>query len=194
MAQISDTSSVLAVVDDWIDGGTYKAAFMEAFQYFQSRCQHHIHKLVDGKRIIPNSCRYKHKPSECKHEAPWTNRVSPAWMKEPLLVKIKLRCSGVRNWLGQMLGLRNEAWVNGCMPGICVAFAGSNSDVKVNDRLPILDVTHESACRKKRCSVKLHNLKKTTIALQRAQSVANGYFGVYIGKRQPTGSLETKNV
>ena len=120
----------------------------------QERCQHHIHKVVNGKRIVPNACRSKTKPKECKHEAPWTNRVSPTWMTDPLLVcrgvakMFKLRCSGARNWFGQILGVRNDEWVNGTMPGLCVALAGSNSDVKPNDRLPIIPETHEQCCKK----------------------------------------------
>ena len=62
--------------------------------------------------------------------------------------------------MGQILGMRNEEWVNGCMPGMCMAFAGSNSDVKLNDRLPITELTHEQCCKKQRCLVKQHNLKK----------------------------------
>ena len=87
--------------------------------------------------------------AKCKHEAPWTNRVSPTWMTKPLLVcrgiahRFKLRCSGARNWLGQMLLLRNDEWLNGTTHGMCVAFAGSNSDVKPNDRLPIIPEVHE---------------------------------------------------
>ena len=60
-------------------------------------------------------------------------------MKEPLLIckglakQLKLRCSGMRNWLGQTLLMRNEEWVNGTMPALCVAFAGRNSDVKPNE-------------------------------------------------------------
>ena len=139
-----------------VEANKYRSQFESAFQYFQSRCQHHIHKLVNGKRVVPNACRSKSRPTECKHEAPWTNRVSPSWMTEPLLVckgiakRFKLRCSGARNWLGQTLGLRNDEWVNGTMPGLCIAFAGSNTDVKPNDRLPITDATHESVC-PKRC-------------------------------------------
>ena len=80
-------------------------------------------------------------------------------MTTPLLVckgiakDFKLRTSGVRNWLGQTLGLRNDEWLNGCMPGICMAFAGSNSDVKLNDRLPIIEHTHEECCKGSRCLV-----------------------------------------
>ena len=120
-------------------------------------------------------------------------------MTKPLLIckglakQFQLRCSGVRNWLGQTLLLRNHAWLNGSMPGICVAFAGSNSDVKPNDRLPIIEgITHEQACGKRKCIVKKNHLKKQTRITQRTQSVTNGYFGGYIGKRQPGGSLETK--
>ena len=134
------------------DGAIFKERFNEVLQFFQSRCQHHIHPLATDKktgkekRVIPNACRAKNKPTECKHEAPWTNRVSPSWMTEPLIVceglakRLKLRTSGPRNWMGQCLGMRNDAWLNGCTPGLCVAFAGSNSDIKINDRIPILDV------------------------------------------------------
>ena len=38
------------------EAATYKEKFNKAFQYYQSRCQHHVHKLVNGKRIIPNAC------------------------------------------------------------------------------------------------------------------------------------------
>ena len=136
------------------DADKYKGAFERTFQYFQERCQLHIHKLVGGKRVIPNACRSKSHRQQCKHEAPWTNRVSPSWMSAPLIIckglakMFKLRCSGVRNWLGQTLLFRNDEWVNGTIPGMCVAFSGSNSDVKPNDRLPITADTHESVCRK----------------------------------------------
>lgn len=86
----------------------------------------------------------------------------------------KLRCSGMRNWLGQTLLLRNDAWVNGAMPGLCMAFAGSNTDVKTNDRLPITALTHEKAC-KKSC-VRKSSFGKTTRVTQRNQSVTDGYF------------------
>ena len=133
----------------------FKQTFQRAFQFFQERCQHHIHKLVDGKRVVPNACRSKTKPKECKHEAPWTIRLSPTWMTNPILVckaiakMFKLRCSGARNWLGQVMCVRNDEWLNGTMPGLCVALAGSNSDVKPNDRLPIISESHESCCHRK---------------------------------------------
>ena len=155
-------------------------------------------KTKQEKRLVPNACASRKNKRECKHEAPWTNRLSPEWMTTPLLVckgiakKFKLRTSGVRNWLGQTLGLRSEEWLNGCMPGLCVAFAGSNSDVKPNDRLPIIEETHEAHCKKKRCFAKKWSLRKATRATQRTQVVTNGYFGGYIGKRQPAGTLETK--
>ena len=89
------------------------------------------------------------------------------------------------------------------MPGLCMAFAGSNTDVKPNDRLPILPETHEAQCKRKSCAtilrrfaadrkVRKHILKKTTVNTQRMQSVTRGYFGGYIGKRQPSGGLELK--
>jgi hypothetical protein len=118
--------------------------------------------------------------------------LSPLVVCKGIAKKFKLRCSGFRNWLGQTLLVRNEAWVNGTMPGLCVAFAGSNTDVQPNDRLPILPCTHEAQCGKQRCLVKKGHLKRTTRVTQRAQSVINGYFGGYIGKRQPAGAFELK--
>ena len=88
--------------------------------------------------------------------------------------------------------MRNDAWVNGTIPGLCVALAGSNTDVQPNDRLPILECTHEAQCGKKRCLVRKGHLQKTTRVTQRTQSMTNGYFGGYIGKRQPAGALETR--
>lgn len=178
------------------EAASYSGLFEHALQFFQERCQHHIHKLVNGKRTIPNACRSKSRANECKHEAPWTNQVSPDWMQEPLVIcralakKFHLRRSGMRNWLGQILTLRNEEWLNGCMPGLCLAFAGSNTDVKLNDRLPILRSTHEKHC--KRNCVKKHSLKRATRSVQRTQNMIHGYFGGYIGKRQPAGAMETR--
>ena len=119
--------------------------------------------------------------SECKLEAPWTHRMSPTWLTEPLVVykatarQFKLRCCGMRYWQGQILVQRKNEWLNGTMPGLSIAFAGSNSDFKSNDRLPINNLTHESYC-KKGC-VKNNNLEKSTRTTQRTQSVTNGYFG-----------------
>ena len=45
---------------------------------------------------------------------------------------------------------------------------------------------------KKRCIKKQQYMKRATRATQRMQVVTNGYFGGYIGKRQPAGTLETK--
>ena len=191
-----DTRSNAKVDNDSsrIRSATYQSMFTGAFQFFQERCQYHIHKEIHGKRVVPVTCRSKTNPKECKHGFPCSNRLNTL---EPLLIcqglakRFKLRCSGARNWLGQILGLRNDEWVNGTMPAICVAFAGSNSDVKPNDRLPILAHTHEQTCGKKTC-VKKHSIKRTARLAQRAQSVSNGYFGGYIGKRQPAGKLEVK--
>ena len=180
------------------DAATFKKKFLEAQQYFQSRCQHHIHKLdpKSQKRVIPNACRCASRPQECKHEAPWTSRMNEG---EPLLVcrgiaKAKgLPCSGARNCLSTVLMTRNEEWVNGTLPGFLLAFGGSNSDTKPNDLLPIIECTHEPTCNK-RC-VRKNNLKqsKKLIRLaQRIQATTNGYFGGYVGKKQPGGKAELK--
>ena len=44
---------------------------------------------------------------------------------------------------------KHDEWLNGTMPGLCVAFTGSNTDVKPNDRLPTNPESHESCCHKK---------------------------------------------
>ncbi len=49
------------------DARGFKANFERVYQYLQERCQHHLHKLVDGKRVVTNACRAKSKPQECKH-------------------------------------------------------------------------------------------------------------------------------
>ena len=65
-------SPVMSQAEDYGDAAQYRTTFGRAFQYFQSRCQHHTHKMVNGKRIVPNACRSKCKPNQCKHEAPWS--------------------------------------------------------------------------------------------------------------------------
>ena len=127
------------------------------------------------------ACRSKLKTNECKHGAPWTNLISPDWMKQPLLIckglakQIQLRCSGQRNSLGQVLQMRNEEWVNGAMPALCVAFRGSNADVRPAEFLPIITSTHASLCQKN--CVKKHALKKSSKSTQRTQTMTAGYFG-----------------
>ena len=87
--------------------------------------------------------------------------------------------------------MRNNEWLNGTLPGFPIAFAGSNTDVQPNDRLPILTQTHEADICKAKC-VKPGRLKKMTRLVQRIQGTINGYFGGYIGKRQSAGKMETK--
>ena len=53
--------------------------------------------------------------------------------------------------LGQILGRRNSPWLDGTAPGLAIALSGSNTDVKVNDLLPITEVTHESSACTRNC-------------------------------------------
>ena len=105
--------------------------------------------------------------------------------------KRKLRCSGALNAVGQALMLRNNEWLDGPMPGLCIALGGNSTDVSPNDRLPILPETHETDICKKRC-VRPKRVKRMTRLVQRIQSNINGYFGGYITKRQRAGKMETK--
>ena len=177
------------------DGDRYKARFNRVFQHFQVRCQHHTHRNnAKGVRIVPNACRSISKPNECKRGAPWTSTMNT---DRPLLIckgiarDRKLPSSGARDMVNRVMGLRNNEWVNGTSPGLCVAFAGSNTDVRPNDLLPVIKETHEGSACKREC-FKRSSLRKVIRKAQRAQATTNGYFGGYIGKRQPAGKLETK--
>ena len=116
--------------------------------------------------------------------------------KKPLLIckalarKRKLRYSGARNALGCILGTRNNRWLRGTAPALCIGLTGGNTDVSPNDRLPILPETHEDNECKHQCAKKTR-IAKITRLTQIAQGVTNGYFGGYMGKRQPSGKMET---
>ena len=108
-----------------------------------------------------------------------------------------LRLSGKRNFLGCILGKRNSPWINGTSPAFCIGLSGSNSDVKMNDRLPIIQSTHEHSECTRRCvpadpRKRERALRRIVCKMQVAQSQTNGYFGGYISKRQKLGKLETK--
>ena len=74
----------------------------------------------------------------------------------------------------------------------------SNSDVTLNDRLPIQEETHEDNECKRRC---VPHPAKRKMALSRmirrtqvVQSQISGYFEGYISKRQKVGKMETKKL
>ena len=48
-----------------LEAANYKAKYLDAFQYFQARCQHHMHPVsqVTKKRIIPHACLLYTSPS-----------------------------------------------------------------------------------------------------------------------------------
>ena len=105
--------------------------------------------------------------------------------------KRKLRCSGSRNVLGTVLGLRNDEWFNGTSHALCVAFAGSNSDVSPCDHIPITARTHEDSVCNGNC-VRKTSLRQMIRIAQKDQAVTNGYPGGYIGKAQLAGHMELK--
>ena len=84
----------------------YKARYLDAFQYYQARCQHHNHPVseVTKKRIVPHSCRPASNKNrvECKHGAPWVerlNHVGPLLICRRIAKTRKLKCTGARNVL-----------------------------------------------------------------------------------------------
>ena len=90
-----------------------------------------------------------------------------------------------------MLLRRNNEWLNGTIPGFCLAFAGSNTDVQPNDLLPILAETHEDHICKRNCVGKRSSVAKMSRRMTLSQSTRNGYFGGYMSKRQKVGHFES---
>ena len=61
--------------------------------------------------------------------------------------------------LGRTLFVRNSEWVDGSMRGLTAVVAGSNTDVKPNDLLPITSATHEDEVCKRECVTKTFRAK-----------------------------------
>ena len=146
------------------------------------------------KRIVPHACRpTNHKNRvECKHGAPWVerlNHVGPLLICRRIANTRKLKCTGARNVLGTIFGLRNNGWLNGTSHARCMAFAGSNSDISPSDHIPIMAQTHEDSVCKGNC-VRKTPLRKMIRIAQVAQTTTDDYFGGYIGKAQPAGHIE----
>ena len=185
------------------DAKLYKSNFSRALQYFQMRCQHHMHplrrvkrKVLDTRdsskrrigdegqlvRIIPNACQSKVKSKSCTHGAPWATRINTGGGAEPVLVcpgiakRRNLRRSGTRNTVGTMLLRRNNEWLNCIIPGFCIAFAGS-------DEYHIC----KRNCVGKRCLFAKMSRRMTLL-----QSTRDGYYGGYMSNRQKVGHFESK--
>ena len=184
------------------DGTAYEAMFKQALKENQKCAQHHIHKKdpSSSKRFIPNACRCKGNEQTCKHGFPMVDKIN---RKRPLLVckglakRRRLNINGSRCMLGSTLGLRNNEWLDGAAPGLCVGLSGGNSDVKLNDRLPILSITHEDQACKKRCvptcpKKQQRRLRQEMRQMQLTFSRINGYFGGYMAKPPKSATVETK--
>ena len=134
----------------------YQAQFDRALQENMMCAQHHIHKKdpQTGERRIPKPCLSYRDGKNCKHDFPMKNKMN---RKEAMLVckgiakQRELKMTGVRNMMGCILGRRNNEWLDGTAPGLSIGLSGSNSDVKINDRLPIMTATHEDEHCSKRC-------------------------------------------
>ena len=87
--------------------------------------------------------------------------------------------------------------MNGTAPGLAIALSGSNSDVKINDLLPITELTHEDsacnrACIPKDATKRDRVTRRLALRVSQSQNQRNGYFGGYICKRQKIGKLEAR--
>ena len=121
----------------------------------------------------------------------------PVLLCKGLAKQRKLPWKGRRSVLGQILGRRNSPWLNGTAPGLAIALSGSNSDVKINDLLPITERTHEDNACSRNCipkdETKRHRvMRRLALRVGQSQNQRNGYFGGYICKRQKIGKLEAR--
>ena len=159
------------------DAGKWRQNYSKHVQTIFSLVQHHMHK-VDPKtlrRIPLNSCRKKGaKKDVCKHDFPKLHQLSGT---------VKVVCKGVarhhhlplrgrRGALGSFLGKRDDQWHSGTSPALA-AFFQSNSNIIVNDRLPITAETHCEDCPLP--CVASHKISDAIVETQRAQTMMAGY-------------------
>ena len=184
------------------DAKAYSEHFARALQENLKSAQHHIHpkKGASQQRTIPSTCLSSKSGKECKAGFPLDNRMHsgrPVLLCKGLAKEKCLPWKGKRSMLGQILGRRNSPWLDGTAPGLVIALSGSNTDVKINDLLPITEATHENESCKRRCIPK-QGAKRERVLRRLARRVAqiqtqrNGYFGGYICKRQKIGKLEVR--
>ena len=87
--------------------------------------------------------------------------------------------------------------MNGTAPGLAIALSGSNSDVKINDLLPITELTHENSTCNRTCIPK-NEIKRDSVMRRLALRVSqshnqrNAYFCGDICKQQKIGKLEAR--
>ena len=103
---------------------------------------------------------------------------------------LELRCSGRRNALGSISGPRRCSWFSGTS-ALLAKVTKSNSNVQCNYRMPILEATHDAACKSQKC-LGPNFRRRLFIIAQRAMKQMTGYFGGYISKRQKIGQFELK--
>jgi hypothetical protein len=187
------------------EAAIFKKRYEDDVQFVFSHVQHHWHtKTKEGNDVPMKYCRPygKHKVGACckrgfpKHVFRMRNgqvdmqRVRPRVICPGVARNMKLRCSGRRNMLGAIVGRRRDAYFSGTAALKAHLFR-SNTNLQVPYRLPITEHTHDTECKSTKC-LSQRNVKKMTLATQRAQKAMSGYFGGYIGKRQKTGQFELK--
>ena len=132
------------------DALAYQTQFARALQENLHFVQHHIHPKKSGSQqhTILNACLSSKSEKECKTGFRMDNRLhfnSPVLLCKGLAKKRTLPWKGRHSVLGQMLGKRYPSWLHGTAPGLAIALSGSNSDVKINNLLPMTELTHENS-------------------------------------------------
>ena len=122
------------------------------YRMIPASCQHHMHLVseVTEVTIVPHACRPRSNKNriECKHGAPWvqkSNHVDPLLICKKIAKTRKLKCTGARNVLGTILGVRNDEWLNESAHAFCVAVTGSNYDFSSCAHNPITTQTLENS-------------------------------------------------
>ncbi|CAJ1395073.1 unnamed protein product [Effrenium voratum] len=178
---------------------SYEESYRAALQVQLEWSQLHIHRMdrASGQRKVPGACRRNATETACKHGFPkdaYMNAVRPLVVCGGIARRARLPRSCRRSMVGRVLPRRNSPWLNGTAPGLALGMSGANTDVKLNDLIPVLEETHENEICGRACAAKAgrQGIKKLVRRFARAQSVTNGYFGGYISKRQKLGKLELR--
>ncbi|CAE7035443.1 esrp2 [Symbiodinium sp. CCMP2592] len=184
--------------EDYVaDAKGFEASLNQAVQLAQKQHQHHIHPKDprNGTRRVPNACQASRKTQQeavCKGGFPKVqlmNGGESLLLCKGLAMARQLPLVGRYSVLCRILNRRNSEWLNGTHIGLLLGVGGSNSDVKLNDLLPVIKETHESTCSCRSCCG-TSDLRLAARESARLQAVVSGYFGGYLQKTQKLGKRD----
>ena len=164
--------------------------------------QHHIHhkKSDSQQHTIPNACLSSKSAKACNTGFRMDTRLhfhSPVLLSKDLAKKRTLPWKGRRSVLSQMLGKRYPSWLHGTAPGLAIALSGSNFDVKINNLLPMAELTHENSTCNHTCiptaETKRNSvMRRLALRVSQSRNQRNAYSCGNICKQQKYGKLEAR--